>query len=236
MRRTITSGCRRTSSLTVDTIRQPTSSRAARFWRSFRSDSGELCQSNPSYSTATRRSGHAKSTRHTRPSRSTISYCRTGSGSRPSTMTSRASLSIGDSASGRAFGMSSRMVTMPRRPAWASAAATNSRRSHVWLRRAASSVARARGRRRLRATSMAVQPGVVSQRPRWRVSGASAAAQVKEDLSGRGDSALRGEDSAKLRRHLGIVVRTRNKPPVPPGDNGRALVVVHIRRAKTVQA
>ena len=135
MRRTITSGCRRTSSLTMDTTRQPISSRAARFWRSFRSDSGELCQSNPSYSTATRRSGHAKSTRHSRPSRSTISYCRTGSGSRPSTMTSRASLSIGDSASGRAFGMSSRTVTMPRRPAWASAAATNSRRSHVWLRK-----------------------------------------------------------------------------------------------------
>jgi hypothetical protein len=115
-RRTISTGVRRTSAETIDNGRQPTSSNAARFCRSRRRCSGELCQSNPSYSTATIRSGHAKSTRQQRPSRSTTVCCSTGSGNPPSCMTSRAPLSIGDSASGLASGMRPRTSTMPRRP------------------------------------------------------------------------------------------------------------------------
>ena len=71
-----------------------------------------------------------------------------------------------------ASGISSRTITIPRLPACRAAAARNCRESQVPLRSAASSVARARGRRRLRATSTAVQGGVVAGRPLISVIGA----------------------------------------------------------------
>ena len=52
---------------TIDNNDQSISCKAARFWRSRRKRSGSLCQSKPSYSTATFRSGQAKSTRHSPP-------------------------------------------------------------------------------------------------------------------------------------------------------------------------
>ncbi len=100
----------------MGTTTQPRSRSAAVRLRSRRNASGPLCQSTPSYSAATRLSGQAKSSRQVRPLRSTTSYCSTGGGNPPSSMTNRASLSIGDSASGEAKLSNSRTVTMPRRP------------------------------------------------------------------------------------------------------------------------
>ena len=82
-----------------------------------RNASGSLCQSNPSYSTATFRSGQAKSTRHTAgPSDRSPRTAVPASATRRRCITKRASLSIGDSAArvwraGSARGPG----TMPRR-------------------------------------------------------------------------------------------------------------------------
>jgi hypothetical protein len=73
MRRTMSHDRRRTSSATTESSVHPTSPSAARFWRSRRNSSVPLCQSNPSYSTATLCSGHAKSTRQVCQFLSTIS-------------------------------------------------------------------------------------------------------------------------------------------------------------------
>lgn len=133
--------------------------------RSWKNARGPACQSTPSYSATRRYCGHAKSNRHSRPLRSTISYCNTGGGNPPSSMTSRASLSIGDSAKGVARVSSSRTLTMPRRPDCRCAICLSSSTLQVLVRTAASSVASARGRRSERATSIAVHAGVVTGRP-----------------------------------------------------------------------
>jgi hypothetical protein len=161
-----------TSSAMIGTTTHAVSCKAADLLRSRRNASGPLCQSTPSYSAATRNSGQAKSSRQRRPVRSMSSYCSTGGGRPPSIMTRRASLSIGDSASGEARGRSSRTLTTPRRPDCNSMARASSPRLHVVLRSAASRVASARGRSRLRATSIAVHGGAVAGRPRTTVSGA----------------------------------------------------------------
>ncbi len=165
IRPTSSAGRYRTSVAMMGTTTQPRSRSAAVRLRSRRNASGPLCQSTPSYSAATRLSGQAKSSRQVRPLRSTTSYCSTGGGSPPSSMTNRASLSIGDSASGEAKLSNSRTVTMPRRPDCRSITGCRSPRLHVPLRSAASSVASARGRRSPRATSIAVQAGAVAGRP-----------------------------------------------------------------------
>ena len=106
------------------------------------------------------------------PCRSRTSYCRTGAGKPPSIMTSRASLSIGDS---RLRGGKTKQLTHGNdaaAPDCRRTARSSRPRSHVPLRSAASSVASALGRRRPRATSIAVHAAVVAGRPATRVSGA----------------------------------------------------------------
>lgn len=84
-------------------------------------------------------------------------------------MTSRASLSMADSARPSAKGKSSRAATMPRRPRCSATAFSISLRAQRIDRSAASRVASARGRRNCRATSTAVHAGAVARRPdtRW---------------------------------------------------------------------
>lgn len=165
-------GWRRTSSTTSGTDIQPHSCSRATFSRSCFSTSRPACQSMLSYSATTIASGQAKSTRHSCPHRSTISYCNSGSGNPPSMNASRASLSIGDSARPSACGSSSRTLTIPRRPFCCRIAVSSSAALQVPLRTAASSTAKARGPRKVRATSMAVHAGAVANRPGTRCNGA----------------------------------------------------------------
>ena len=165
MRFTSSCGRRRTSSATIGTTIHPRSCNAASFSRSRRSASAPACHSSLSYSAATHCSGQAKSRRRSRPRASTTSCCKTGVGSPPSIITSRASLSIGDSALPSASGRSWRTLTTPRRPACAKIAALSAAGSHRPDRNAASRVARALGRVRVRATSTAVQAGALAGRP-----------------------------------------------------------------------
>lgn len=172
MRLTSAAGWRRTSSTTIGTEIQPRSCRAANFSRSRRSASDPRCHSALSYSAATLCCGHAKSSLRSRPRASTSSYCSTGVGKPPSIITSRASLSIGDSARPSASGRRSRTLTMPRRPRCTRTARANSETSQRPECRAASSVASARGRLNPHATSTAVHPGSVVGRPDTSTSGA----------------------------------------------------------------
>ena len=87
---------------------------------------GRACHSMLSYSATTIASGQAKSTRHSSPQRSTISYCNSGIGNPPSMNTNRASLSIGDSARPSASPTRFRKLTMPRRPFCSRMAASSS--------------------------------------------------------------------------------------------------------------
>ena len=172
MRSTSTCGWRRTSSATIGTTVHPRSCRAASFSRSRRSASAPACHSSLSYSAATLFSGQAKSRRRSLPRASMTSCWSTGVGSPPSIITSRASLSIGDSALPSAIASSRRTFTIPRRPACAAAAQCRAHGSQVRDRRAASRVASDRLRGNARATSIAVQAAVVAGRPPSDVSGA----------------------------------------------------------------
>jgi hypothetical protein len=132
-----------------------------------------------------------------------LSYWRTGGGNPPSIITRRASLSIGDSASGEAKPTNSRAVTTPRRPACRATAVASSSRVHVLLRSAASSVASARGRRSPRAISIAVHAGVVAGRPphdgqrRTRAS-------VYDQTVGRAQSPTAGIEHVQICAALGV--------------------------------
>ena len=162
-------GCARTSSTTIGIRRSSrTPGAVAVLMRSCFSAAGLACHSMLSYSATTIASGQAKSTRHRSPQRSTISYCSSGIGNPPSMNTNRASLSIGDSARPSACSISSRTLTMPRRPLLVADRRRRARPNGARAdsARAASSVASARGRRSgLRATSTAVHAGAGGQPP-----------------------------------------------------------------------
>ena len=133
--------------------------------RSRRIASAPLCQSTPSYSAATRCSGHAKSSRRRSPLPSTISYCSSGIGRPPSIIASRPRSPSGTQPGRRPAGSGRgprrcRGAPPARRPP---ATARGGCTSRCAARRP--SVASARGRRRLRATSTAVHAGAVA-RPR----------------------------------------------------------------------
>jgi hypothetical protein len=142
---------------------------------------------------------------------------------RASRNSSRASLSIADSARPSAQSISSRTLTIPRRPFCWVIVACNSAAVQAPTCRAASSVAKARDRRSVRATSITVHAGAVANRPSTRRSGAPIRWCTMRLLDGR----IRTPGSSMWTRGVFSVSKPYNAAAVPmqatigcPATNG----------------